>query len=65
MENSSEETLDAVVREDLGFLDITEHNALDKVQYRKRNDLADPNLLELGLPLGLVISSRQQVMLLM
>lgn len=65
MENSSEVTLDAAVREDLGFLDITEHDALDKNQYRKRNHLADPNLLELGLPLGLVISSRQQVMLLM
>lgn len=37
-------TLEAVVRKDLGSLDITEHEALDRSKWKKKQiHVADPN----------------------
>lgn len=36
-------TLEAAIRKDIGFLDITEHDALERTQWRQQILVADPN----------------------
>lgn len=51
-------TLDAAVWKDLGFVDITERDALDRTKWRQQIHVTDPKLLRCKAWFGYVVFSR-------